>query len=204
MVDVACSIRDNQWIFLCHTLLLFSDRSQNPIVHGERIITPDWLKLRQAMYGSRVTPLWPHKYAQGKKSAMIVLSGHFKTLIFIKSLMFWVLNYMVITVDHCTLTHSRSIVCYLLSVWVDSTCYRNTVVCPSSLICHYNYNYIPNGIVCLRFQSCKSGLGNSNVCAAIVPFFSITFVGVCQLSPLCAINECTPTTAWKCCSYLNY
>ena len=30
--------------------------------------------------------------------------------------MFGVLNSMVITVDHCTLTHSRSIVCYLLSI----------------------------------------------------------------------------------------
>ena len=51
---------------------------------AERIITPDWLILRQAMFGSRVTPLWPHKYAHRKKSAMIVLSGHFKTLIFYK------------------------------------------------------------------------------------------------------------------------
>ena len=51
---------------------------------AERIITPDWLTLHQAMYGSRVTPLWTHKHAHGKKSAMIVLSGHFKTLIFYK------------------------------------------------------------------------------------------------------------------------
>ena len=27
VVDVACSIRDSQWIFLCHALLLFFDRS---------------------------------------------------------------------------------------------------------------------------------------------------------------------------------
>ena len=31
---IACSIRDSQWIFLCHALLLFSDRSLNHIVHG--------------------------------------------------------------------------------------------------------------------------------------------------------------------------
>ena len=48
---------------------------------AERIITPGWLILRQAMYGSRVTPLSPHKYAHGKKYEMIMLSGHFKTLI---------------------------------------------------------------------------------------------------------------------------
>ena len=34
LVDVACSIRDSQWIFLCHALLLFSDWSLNHIVHG--------------------------------------------------------------------------------------------------------------------------------------------------------------------------
>ena len=81
---------------------------------AERIITPDWLILRQAIYGSHVTPLWPHKYAHRKKSAMIVLSGHFKALIFYK--IFDVLNSVVITEDHCTLAHSRSIVCYLLSI----------------------------------------------------------------------------------------
>ena len=43
---------------------------------AERIITPDWIIPRQAMHGS--------KYAHGKKSAMIVLSGHSKTLIFYK------------------------------------------------------------------------------------------------------------------------
>ena len=50
---------------------------------AERIIAPDWLILRQVMYGSRVTPLGLYKYAHGKKSAMIVLSGHFKILIHI-------------------------------------------------------------------------------------------------------------------------
>ena len=146
---------------------------------AEIIIAPDWLIQRQAMYGSRVTPLW--SYAHGKKSAMIVLSGHFKTLINI----LWnpwcsvrVLNYMVITVDHCTLTYSRSIVCYIPGI-------KETV------------------IVCLRFHCCTSGPGNCNVCAAIVPFVSITFVSVCQLSPLCAINVCTPTTGLKFCRYLN-
>ena len=94
---------------------------------------------------------------------------------------------------------SRRVYVYVL-MWF---CYR-----PSSLIFHRNYNYIPNikktGIVCFRFHRRTSGLGNSNVCAAIVPFFSITFVSVCQLSPLYAINVCTPTTALKCCSYLNH
>ena len=48
---------------------------------AERIIAPDWLILRQAMSdhvprrSDRI-----QKYAHGRKSAMIVLSGHFKTL----------------------------------------------------------------------------------------------------------------------------
>ena len=82
---------------------------------AERIITPDWLILRQDMYGARVMPLWPHKYAHGKKSAMIVLSGHFKTLIFDK--IFDVLSSKLYG-DHCR-SHSRSIVCYLLSIAID-------------------------------------------------------------------------------------
>ena len=69
---------------------------------AERIITPDWPILRQAMYGSRVTPLWPHTYAHGKKSAMIVLSGHFKTLIFYK--IFDVLSSKLYG-DHCRLLY---------------------------------------------------------------------------------------------------
>ena len=163
------------------------------------------------MYGSRVTPLWLHKYAHGKKSARIVLSGHFKTLICYT--IFDVLSSKVYG-DQCwslyinTLPFDPVISYRSLSIWVDSTCYRNTVVCPSSLILHHNYNYIPNikntGIVCFRFHRRTSGLGNSNVCAAIVPFFSITSVSVCQLSPLSAINVCTPTTALKICSYLNH
>ena len=71
LVDVTCSIRDSQWICLCHALLRRSDRIH---MHTERNLR--WLCYK----------------------------------------MFWVLNYMVITVDHCTLTHSRSIMCYLLSI----------------------------------------------------------------------------------------
>ena len=99
LVDVSYSIRDSQWIFLCHALLLFSDRSLNPIVHGWEN-NHSWLAniLRQVMYGTRVTPLWPHKYAHGKKSAMIMLSGHFKTLIFYK--IFDVLSSKLYG-DHC-------------------------------------------------------------------------------------------------------
>ena len=84
LVDVLY-IRDSQWIFPCHALLLFADRSLcGPVSQcmAERIIAADWLILRQAMYGACV--LWPQKYAHGKKYAMIVLSGHFKTLIFYK------------------------------------------------------------------------------------------------------------------------
>ena len=138
---------------------------------AERIITPDWLILRQAMYGSRVTPFIPHTYAHGKKSAMIVLSGHFKTLIFDK--IFDVLSSKFYG-DHCkslyldTFPFDRvlsPIDRYRFEF--DSTCYRNTVVCPSSLILHHSYNYIPNirktGIVCFRLHSRTSGLGNSNV-----------------------------------------
>ena len=168
---------------------------------AERIITPDWLILRQAMYGSRVTPLGPHKYAHGKISAMIVLSGHFKTLIFYK--IFDVLSSKFYG-DHCISLHWHIPVrwCVIshrsLSIWVNSTCYRNTVVCPSSLMFNHNFNYIPSikktGIVCFRFHRRTSGLGNSNVCAAIVPFFSITFVSVCELSPLwdmmCVPHHC--------------
>ena len=181
---------------------------------AERIITPDWLILRQAMYGSRVTPLWPHKDAHRKKSAMIVLSGHFKTLIFYQ--IFDVPSYKLYG-DHCRSLYINTfpfdrvlspIDRYFDRFGVGSTCYRNTVVCPSSLIFHHNYNYIPGiketGIVCFRFHRRTSWLGNSNVCAAIVPFFSITFVSVCQLSQLCAMNVYTPNTALKCCSYLNH
>ena len=46
-------------------------------------------------------------------------------------------------------------------------------------------------VVCFRFNRRTPGLGDSNVCAAIVPFFSITFVSVCQLSPSWAII-CVP------------
>ena len=63
---------------------------------------------------------------------------------------------------------------------------------------------LKTGIVGFRFHHRTSGLGNSNVCAAIVPFFSITLVSVCQLLPQCVINVCTPTTALKFCSYLNH
>ena len=159
----------------CHALLLFSDQSLNIIVHGWENNHSWWLS--QAMHGSRVTPFWPPKYAYRNKSAMIVLSGHFKTLLFYQ--IFDVLRPSVITVDHCTLTHSSSIVCYVLSIAIDF-CYKNTVVCPSSLIFYHNYNYIHNikkmGIVCFRFHLRTPGLVNDNVCAAIVPFFFITFV----------------------------
>ena len=58
---------------------------------AERIITPDWLILRQAMYGSRVTLSDRTNMHPERKYAMIVLSGHFKTLIFYK--IFDVLSY---------------------------------------------------------------------------------------------------------------
>ena len=104
------------------------------------------------MYGSRVTPLWPHKYAHGKKSAMIVLSEHLKTLMF----------YKIIDVLSSKLNHCRSL--YINTFPFDRVLsaidrYRfeltqlvTAVVCPSILIVHHNYNYIPNikktGIVC--------------------------------------------------------
>ena len=145
---------------------------------------------------------------------MIVLSGHFKKLIFYK--IFDVLS-SKFNGDHCRSLYINtsslsSIVYYFLSI--DRYRFELTqLVTEIPLFVRPVFIIIiiislitttTTGIVCLRFHRRTSGLGNSNVCAAIVPFFSITFVSVCKLSPLCAINVCIPTTALKFCSYLNH
>ena len=148
---------------------------------------------------------WLYQERYNTIGFLIVLSGHFKSLIFYK--IFDVLSSKLYG-DHCRLLYINTFPFDCVSpidrYRFELTCYRNTVVCPSSL----NYNYIPNinktGIVCFRFHRRTSGLGNSNVLAAIVPFFSITCVSVCHLSPLCAINVCTLITALKFYSYLNH
>ena len=153
---------------------------------AERIIAPDWLILRQAMHGSRVTPFWSYKYAHRKKSPIIMLSKHFKTLIDIYKI-FDVLS------SKCYGDHCRSL-------YINRFPFGRVL----SPIDRYFAIWAESGIVCFWFHRRTSGLGNSNVCAAIVPFFSITFVSVCQLSPLCAIHVCTPTLALKFCRYLNH
>ena len=118
LVDVACSIRDSQWIFLCHALLLYSDRSLNPIVHG-------WENNRSWL--ANTTPghirITCHAARTVKNMHM---ERNLRWLCYLDILKYWLIFYKIFDVlssklygdhvDHCTLTQSRSVLCYLLSI----------------------------------------------------------------------------------------
>ena len=152
LVDVACTIRDSQWICLSHALLLFSDRSLNPIVHGWEN-NRSWLAnttpghLRITCHATRTVQICTRKEICYELCYLDILKYW---LIFCK--IFDVLSSKLYGdhVDHCTLTHSRSVVCYLLSIaiLIDLSWFNllQKYRCLSvQFIFHHNYNYKMGG-----------------------------------------------------------
>ena len=92
---------------------------------------------------------------------------------------------ITVTVDHCTLTHSRSIVCYLLSIAILIDL-RNTVVYPSSLIFHHNYIIISlalktQGQFVLDSTAAHQGMATP---MCVLPYCSFLFHKICQRWPI--------------------